>query len=152
MTLIEVIVALETNIPEKRSYRKDLMDDPWECADRSFRRPFNIVVTFARTDKPHQTNAAPGRRAVQLASAKRGRIAILPLAYQNPKDSQLIRDIEPYPGLDVDEILKCITGTLIHQKSHALTNCKSMCAGSPCKTHTTLQFSCCLVWECALTI
>ena len=130
MIHLEVILVLETNLSERRSYRKDLMDDPWECADRSYRRPFNISVTFARTDKPHHTNAGSGRRAVQLASAKRGRIAIFPLAYQDPKYSRLIRDIEPYSGLDVDELLKCITGPLIHQKCHALTRSKCMCAGA----------------------
>lgn len=135
MILVEVVVALETNIPDKRSYRKDLMDNPWECADRSFPKPFNIHVTFARIDKPPQTNSRPGRRVVQLASAKRGRIAILPIAYQDPEYSRLIRDIKPYSGLDVDTILRCITPTLIHQKSHAITNCKWICSGRPLKTH-----------------
>ncbi|KAF7503480.1 hypothetical protein GJ744_003709 [Endocarpon pusillum] len=122
--IYDVVVALETNTPERRFLRKDLMDNPWERADRSFRKPFNISVTFARTHEPAQTDAGPGQRAVQLASAKRGRIAILPTAYQDPKYSRLIRDIKPYPGLDVDTILRCITTTLIHQKSHAITNCK----------------------------
>ncbi len=143
MIHLDVVVLLETNLPERRSYRRDLMDDPWPRADRFFRRPFNIAVTFARTDKPHHTDAGPGRRAVQLASAKRGRIAILPLAYQDPKYSRLIRDIEPYPGLDVDELLNCITASLIHQKSHAMTRSKCICAGGPQKfiSHSHLSFA-----------
>ena len=145
--LLDVIVALETNIPERRLYRKDLMDKPWECADRSFRKPFNLCVTFARTDKPAQTSAEPGRRAVQLASAKRGRIVMLPLAYQDPKHSRLIRDIKPCSGIDVDTMLRCITATLIHQKSHAMTNCKCVCSGRPSKTHNTFQSTLRSIWN-----
>lgn len=149
MTIIDRIVVLENNIPERRTYTTDLKDNPWASPNRPFPRHSKVHVTFARVDKPPRMNMMRERKSVKLASAKRGQIAILPIVYEDPKYSQLIRNIEPSAGLDLDDVLKCITKTLIHQKTHALLN--STCTGtgrppSPCPSIPIHRFLLHPIW------